>query len=177
MKTVSWLLALLALVTFGNLAGAQAPAKPKDTNSLVGEVAPDFAVQTLDGKAAKLSDQKGKVVLIDMWATWCPPCRKSLPHVQEVSENKKLADQGLVVWAVNAREKPEVVTKFLTDNKYTFTVPMDNDGKIGSAYLVRGIPTTVIIGKDGKVKAAFIGFGPDTAKAVDAAVEQALAEK
>ena len=136
-----------------------------------------MTLKTLDGKDVKLSGQKGNVVLLDLWATWCPPCRKSLPHVQELSADKALAQKGLVVWAVNSQEPAATAEKFLKENKYTFTVPMDAEGKVGKAYLVTGIPTTVIVGRDGTIKDVFIGFGPNSGKAIDAAVAKALAEK
>jgi thiol-disulfide isomerase/thioredoxin len=131
---------------------------------------------SLEGKDVKLSDMKGKVVMIDFWATWCPPCRKSLPHLQGVATNKELADKGLVVWAVNAREVKDKVQKYLDDNKLTFTVPMDA-GKTMTDYKVQGIPTTVIVGRDGNVKNVFVGFGDGSEKPMDDAVNAALAEK
>lgn len=147
-----------------------------DTTGFEGKPAPDFALTTLDGKDVKLSDMKGKVVLVDFWATWCPPCRKSLPHLQKVSADKALADKGLVVWAVNAQEEKAKVEKFMTDNKYTFHVPMD-PGKAMKEYKVQGIPTTIVVGRDGKVKNVFVGFGDGSEKPIDDAVNAALAEK
>jgi peroxiredoxin len=161
------------LLTMSGLAIAQ----ERDVQSLEGQTAPDFALKTLDGKDIRLSAEKGKVVLIDMWATWCPPCRKSLPHVQSLSSSRDLADKGLVVWAVNQQETPEAVGEFVHNNNYRFTIPLDADGKVGEAYLVRGIPTTVIVGRDGVVKSVFVGFGPEVVKPMDEAVDRALAEK
>jgi thiol-disulfide isomerase/thioredoxin len=165
---------VLAAVVF--MAARMTFAQGADTESLKGKQAPDFTLKTLTGETVKLSDQKGKVVLVDMWATWCPPCRKSLPHIQEISANKDLAEKGLVVWAVNFSEETPEVQKFVKDNKYTFVVPMDK-GEVGKNYLVQGIPTTVIVGKDGNIKEEFIGFAPATAAQIDAAVKSALAEK
>ncbi len=144
--------------------------------SLEGKVAPDFSLKTIDDKPVKLSEMKGSVVVIDFWATWCPPCRKSLPHLQKVSADKAMADQGLVVWAVNAREAKDKVQQFLTDNKYTFIVPMDAEGAAMKDYLVRGIPTTVIVGRDGTVKKVFVGFGEGSEGPMDEAVAAALKE-
>ncbi len=151
-------------------------AQSADTESLKGRQAPDFTLKTLTGQTVKLSEQKGKVVLIDMWASWCPPCRMSLPHVQAISANRQLADQGLVVWAIDSGEDSADVEKFTQGNKYTFVVPMDK-GEVGREYLVQGIPTTVIVGRDGAIKAVFMGFAPEVAGEIDRAVKSALAEK
>ncbi len=168
--TAAWLFALSLA-----LAGTRALAEPAD---LEGKPAPDVALKTLDGKDIKLSDMKGSVVVMDFWATWCPPCRKSLPHIQEIATDKALADKGLVVWAVNAHEKADVVQKYLATNKLTFTVPMDDKGASMKQYQVSGIPTTVVVGRDGTVQKIFVGFGEGSAAALDAAVAAALkAEK
>jgi thiol-disulfide isomerase/thioredoxin len=161
--------AWLGVVVIG-LASSMVLAAGEGPESLKGQKAPEIALKTLDGKSVMLSSMKGKVVLVDMWATWCPPCRKSLPHVQEVSANRELAGQGLVVWAVNAAEEPGTVRKFLDENKYTFTVPMDAQRQVGKAYQVRGIPTTLIVGRDGKVADVFVGFGDGSAEKIDAAI-------
>lgn len=169
-------LAVLALLAAGvGLARAQQDAGASPTD-LEGMAAPALSLKTLDGKPADLASMKGKVVLVDFWATWCPPCRKSLPHVQEMNQDKALAAKGLVVWAVNAQEAPAKVTPFMTKSGYTFTVPMDAQGKTMQAFNVSGIPTTVIIGRDGKVAKAFVGYGPDSPAEIKAAVEKALAE-
>jgi peroxiredoxin len=152
------------------------PTHADETTSLVGKQAPDVSLPTVDGKAIKLSDQKGKVVVVDFWATWCPPCRKSLPHVQKISADKALADKGLVVWAVNAREDKDVVAGFLRDNNYTFTVALDASGSSLKDYFVSGIPTTIVVGRDGTIKKVFVGFDEDSAKEIDDAVNEALAE-
>jgi peroxiredoxin len=148
-----------------------------DPASLKGKAAPAIALKTLDGKDLSLADQKGKVVLVDTWATWCPPCKASLPHIQAIATDKARAEKGLVVWAVNDQETKAVVEKFMQDNKYSFTVLMDTKAEMLKAYFITGIPTTVIIGRDGTVKDVFVGYaGEATAKEIDAAVAKALAE-
>jgi peroxiredoxin len=148
-----------------------------EPESLKGKAAPDFTLKTPDGKDLTLANMKGKVVLVDTWATWCPPCKASLPHIQKLATDKALADKGLVVWAVNDMETKADVDPFMKDNKYTFTVLMDTKGAVLKSYLISGIPTTILVGRDGKVKDAFVGYGGDaTAKAIDDAVNKALAE-
>jgi peroxiredoxin len=146
----------------------------RDTSSLVGNTAPDFALKSADGQDIKLSDEKGKVVILDFWATWCPPCRQSLPHVQSVSQDKTLAAKNVVVLAVNQQESADAVNQFLHDNNYTFKVALDASGSVSSSYKVTGIPTTVIIGTDGVIKNVFIGFGDDSAKQIDDAIQQVV---
>jgi thiol-disulfide isomerase/thioredoxin len=148
-----------------------------DTSALQGKAAPDFSLKTIDGKDVKLSDMKGSVVLLDFWATWCPPCRASLPHLNKVSQDKALADKGLKVYSINCKEKPDTAKDFLTKNNYSFNVALDSDGKAEESYAVTGIPTTVVVGKDGTVQHVVIGYGgDDTAKEIDDAVAAALAK-
>ena len=162
--------ALFALALL--LAGSRVQADP---NAMEGKPAPDVVLKTIDGQNVQLSAMKGNVVVMDFWATWCPPCRKSLPHIQELSQNKALADKGLVVWAINAHESAAVVKKFLDANKFTFTVPMDTGASM-QQYQVKGIPTTIVVGRDGNIVKTFVGFGGDgSAKALDAAIATALA--
>lgn len=171
---------LLAAVVLMGLTVSLACAQKRggnDPTALKGKAAPDFSLATFAGQNVKLSDQKGKVVVVDFWATWCPPCRKSLPHIQAMSADQELAGKGLVVWAVNARETKDIVGAFMKSNNFTFTVPMDADGKAMAEYMVSGIPTTVVVGRDGNVKDVFVGFGDGSAKLIDDAVKAALGEK
>jgi thiol-disulfide isomerase/thioredoxin len=164
----------LTVIALGLGLSLIARGDDSDTNSLVGKAAPEIALKTLDGQDFTLSDQKGKVVVLDFWATWCPPCRASLPHVQSVSQDKALAAKNVIVCAVNERESADDVNKFLQDNHYTFKVAMDASGSAGSGYKVTGIPTTVIVGTDGIIKNVFIGFGDDSAKQIDDAIQQVV---
>ena len=128
-----------------------------------GTPAPDFQAIGPDGSTVKLSDLKGKVVILDFWATWCGPCQKSLPHLQKVYELVK--DKGVAVLAVCVWDKREDYDKWVAANKATLTFPtaFDPAGRgeksiAGSLYKVTGIPTQYLIGTDGKVAAAFVGF-------------------
>lgn len=167
---------LAALFAAFTLSALTACAQDEEKSSLVGKPAPDFTLTTLDGKEVKLSSLKDNVVVLDFWATWCPPCRKSLPHLQELSKNEEMAKKGLKVLAVNLREKSDTVEKFVKDGNFSFTVPMDTDGAVAKTYGVQGIPTTVIVGKGGNVQDVFVGFGPGSAEKMDAAINKALGQ-
>jgi peroxiredoxin len=141
-----------------------------------GKIAPDFCAYTTSGDKVRLSDLKGNVVLMDFWATWCGPCRSSLPHLQDTSENQAWAHEGLVVWAVNDRQSADDVSYFLSRGGYTFTALLDPDGAVCSEFGVRGIPMTVIVGRNGRVANVFVGWGGNSGQQIDDAIEKALAE-
>ena len=164
------------------LAAAAAPARtparraPNHIGQMKGHPAPPFELKTIDDKTVTLQQFKGRVVLIDYWATWCGPCRDELPHTQKLADDAALAERGLSVLAIDKEETADKVRPFLEKHKYTFTVPMDTDHKFGDAYFMHGLPVTVVIGREGIVKAVFIGYGPSTAPKIDAAIEEALKE-
>ncbi|MFI5378764.1 MAG: redoxin domain-containing protein [Tepidisphaerales bacterium] len=126
-------------------------------NALVGQPAPDLALEDLAGNTVKLSDLKGSVVVLDFWATWCGPCRAAMPHLNAIYEKHKGA--GLKVFIVDEKESKEKVTQFVEANKLTVTPLLDLQGIVGNKYHVTGLPTTVVIGPDGTVKHVHIGFG------------------
>ena len=142
------LLAALVLLA-GCLSGAQA-APPK-----VGESAPDIAFTTLEGRPMKLSELRGQVVLLNFWATTCPPCRAEMPALQSVYAQVK--DQGGVVVAIDQREAPETVQRFVDEFQLTFPVSIDSTGGIFARYGVQFIPTTFVVDKQGVVRFMKVG--------------------
>lgn len=158
-------------------AAAMAAAQPKDegpdATALEGKAAPLFKLDGLDGKPVSLADLKGKVVVLDIWATWCPPCRASLPHLGKLWDEVK--DKDVRIYAVNQAEDKKDVEAFVKETKLSVPVLLDSDGKMSDQYSASGIPETVVVGKDGKVKKVFIGFYPDkTPEELKKAVEDAL---
>jgi cytochrome c biogenesis protein CcmG/thiol:disulfide interchange protein DsbE len=121
--------------------------------------APDFTLQGMDGKTVRLSDHKGKVVLLEFWATWCPPCRESVPGLQKLHNAYK--DKGLVVLAVSMdQDNWEEVTSFIAERHITYTVLKGNAG-VAEEYRVRALPMTVIINKEGNISKRYLGMGSD----------------
>jgi thiol-disulfide isomerase/thioredoxin len=99
--------------------------------------------------------QKDKIVVLDFWASWCGPCRASLPVVAQIC--KEYADKGIVFRAVNVKEDPETIRTFLAEEPIDAAVVMDTEGAASAAYRVEAIPHTVIIGRDGIVQAVHVG--------------------
>lgn len=153
-------------LAFAPPAGAKAyvePQMPQMTTLPVGATAPDFAAVTPDGKMVHLSDYKGKVVILDFWATWCHPCQDAMPHLQSVYEQVK--GQNVAVLALCVWDAKNAYDKWVKEKTGTFTFPtafdpagQDNAKSIaGKLYNMNAIPTQYVIGRDGKIVAAFVG--------------------
>jgi peroxiredoxin len=117
--------------------------------------ASDFGLPDLSGKSVKLSSFRGKTVLLNFWASWCPPCRSEMPDLQKLSE--RLKKSKFILLAVNLERDPKAVRSFMNDNHYTFPVLMDAEGKAAQLYAVTAIPTTFLIDKQGRVVQRWIG--------------------
>lgn len=123
----------------------------------VGTAPVDFTALDLDGGVVRLSDYRGQTVMINFWATWCPPCRRELPDFQAAYDAHR-AD-GLVILALNQDEPADLVqTYFRDENEFSFTPVMDVDGQISLAYGVRSFPTTIFVNEAGVVTAVHQGL-------------------
>ncbi len=150
-------LKLMDLSAQGGQEGAPKPPVP------LGKSAPPFTVKTLAGEKRSLADFRGKVVLIDFWATWCPPCRKGLPETQALA--KKYGDKGLAVLAISD-EAAKTVAPFIRENHYTFPAYLDAGRKVSMAYNIAAIPTVIIIDRAGRLVTYLVGLqDPATIKA------------
>lgn len=121
--------------------------------------APDFTLKTLSGDQITLSDFQGNPVLINLWASWCGPCRAEMPDIQEVYDEYK--DQGFVVLAVNATNQDRVkgVQTFVDKHDLTFPILLDQSGSVSDLYNLRSLPTSFFITPDGTIHKIVIG-GP-----------------
>ena len=138
----------------------------------VGDTLPELSTFGLEGKLP--DDLKGKVVLLDFWASWCGPCKESFPVMDELQQ--KYGAKGLVILAVNVDEKVAAMKDFLKDHPVKFTIVHDATKKLVGTANIASMPTSFLIGKDGKVVAIHKGFhGKETAKEYVAEVEKLLA--
>jgi cytochrome c biogenesis protein CcmG/thiol:disulfide interchange protein DsbE len=124
-----------------------------------GFVAPDFVADTLGGESLHLIDVRGKPVILNLWASWCPPCKAEMPALQRVYTD--YASQGLLVIAVNMtyQDSRDAAAQFVAAHQLTFPILLDDTGEISRSYQLSALPTTYFIGADGKIRDVVIG-GP-----------------
>jgi thiol-disulfide isomerase/thioredoxin len=137
----------------GLLTGSS--TNPVDVPSpMVGAPAPEFELQTLTGSRLRLSDMKGKVVLLNFWATWCAPCQQEMPLLQSRASRYPT---DLVLLGIDFNENPSVVQDFVTNLNITFPILLDPGSKVQDLYRVRGYPTTLILDGQGIIRVLQIG--------------------
>jgi len=143
-------------------------------------LAPDFALKDQYGKVHTLSEYKGKIVFLNFWATWCPPCREEMPNIEEIYKKNNSNENDLVILGVampNIGREGSVnnIKAFLKDKEYTFPVVFDEDGKLMNDYFINAFPTTYIIGKDGRI-VNFIPGAMDR-EVMEAVIKEAMVSK
>ena len=147
MKTIVSAVSLL-IVLSGLLGMAARPP-------LVGSPAPEIVLKDLQGRDVKLSDLRGKVVLVNFWATWCKPCKEEMPAMQ--ASYDKLRDKGFVVLAVNELEDTARVAEHIRTHGHTFEVVMDHNNQVANMYGVVGLPASFLIDPQGIVRERIAG--------------------
>ena len=146
---------VVSLLVLGSLARVN--AQEKETLVKVGDDVPEFVVEMFDGQKINIKDLKGKIVLINFWATWCPPCQEELKRVQkEILDRFKGKD--FVFLAISREESKEQVKKFRERNGYTFPMGLDPERKIYSKFATATIPRNFIIDKKGKIVEIEVGY-------------------
>lgn len=160
----------------GPTTGASAP--PPAATALapapeVGRLAPDFALSTADGTPVTLAELRGQVVLINVWATWCPPCRAEMPAIQAAYE--RYEREGFTVLAVNVGEDPATVTAYMDEVGLSFPAPLDRDGSVSMAYRVTAMPSSFFVDRRGVIRSIY--RGPMSHRVISGAVEQLLLER
>lgn len=142
----------------------------------VGSKAPDFSSDDLKGNKIVISEFLGKVIVLDFWASWCVPCKKSMPHLAELF--KELKDSPLTIIAVNLDEEKNKISSFEKSIglEIPFPVIFDKDSRLPTLYNVEGMPTTVIIDKQGIIKFKETGFDNDTREKMDKLLNELLSK-
>lgn len=125
------------------------------TGAGVGMPAPNFKLQNPNGQTVSLSDFQGKPILLNFWATRCPPCREEMPYIQEIYE--EWSGKGLEVLAINIGESPSTVEEFIKSHNLSLPVLLDAKQAVAIKYNITGIPTTFFIDKDGIIQVKIIG--------------------
>ncbi len=118
--------------------------------------APHFSSMTPGGEKMGIDDFKGKLVVLNFWATWCPPCRLEMPSMERLYQEFK--GEGLEVVAINFMEREKPITSFLKENGFTFPVLLDKKGEIARSYGVHGLPVTFLIARNGNLLARSMGY-------------------
>jgi peroxiredoxin len=158
-----WLLVgalLLLLVSVAACSGASAEgaeATPQGVDK--GQRALDFTLETLDGEVQSLSDFEGSVVLVNFWATWCPPCRAEIPGFEEAY--RVHGDEGFVVLGINVGEPGAVVEPFVADMDMTYPVLLDETTEVSRSYRAVGLPASLLVDRNGVIQARHVGFLSD----------------
>lgn len=144
----------LARVALLALVGAY-PCGAAELQAWRGGPAPELELRALDGPAHRLADYRGKVVLVNFWATWCEPCRDEMPAMQRLKE--KLAGRPFTVLAVNLDEPEARIRSFLSQVKVDFTVLLDPGRKAARSWNARILPASFLIGPDGRIRYSIVG--------------------
>ncbi|WP_295388056.1 peroxiredoxin [uncultured Thiodictyon sp.] len=150
---------LLPMLLAGLLAAPLTGALAADDRSLTPiperPAAPGFDLKDPEGRPQRLADYRGKPVILNFWATWCPPCREEMPSIQRAYET--LAPEGIAVVAINVGDDAAAIGQFLEDEPLDFALPMDTDSKVAQRYPMNGLPTTFVIDPEGRLVYSAMG--------------------
>ena len=151
---MSRILIFLLLLVASPLSSAQQAGKGL-TKLPEASQAPEFVLNDLDGNQYRLSDYRGKVVIINFWATWCPPCRAEMPSMQRAWE--LLEDKGIIMFGIDVGEDEDTIFQFTANYPVEFPLLMDNDSSVINQWPVRGLPTTFVVDPQGRIIYRAIG--------------------
>jgi peroxiredoxin len=155
------------------LASPSVETKPQDKRSVI---APDFALPSLAGSTVRLSDHHGRVILLNFWATWCPPCRAEMPSMGKLYQAYR--DRGLVILAVSTdRTGRSVVESFVRERGVTFPILLDPEGESFAEYGGRGLPTSFLVDRRGRIVSTEVGAQNWDSTAARMVVETLLNEE
>jgi len=155
MKNLAYALGILLIALMLYLGLVTDAERAPSAGVRPGDKAPDFRLTKIGGGEVSLSDYRGKVVLLNFWATWCPPCREEMPLFKDVY--KKYRDNGFEIIAVSTDASTDVVKDFISEYSIKFVVLHDREGKLSSLYGIQGLPTSFLIDREGIVVKVRLG--------------------
>jgi thiol-disulfide isomerase/thioredoxin len=141
----------------------------------VGDAAPPFALTTASGETVSLATLRGRVVYVDFWASWCGPCRRSFPWMNEMQQ--KYGARGLTIVGINVDKKRSDAERFLQQTPAAFTIVYDEPGVTPAAYVVKGMPSSYLVDAQGNVSAVEVGFFDDHKAAIEERIRALLAAR
>lgn len=155
--TTPWPLAVtfMALLLSGPMHAGTASGDQSLTPIPERPAAPEFDLKDPEDRPQRLADYRGKAVILNFWATWCPPCREEMPSMQRAHE--AVSGDGIALVAINVGEDADTIEQFLTNYPVEFPLPMDLDSRVVQSYPVKGLPTTFVIDPEGRL--AYVATG------------------
>jgi len=162
-----WSLALAMLLLAGGIGSAQASVQLSSS-------APDFTLRSVGGANLRLAEQRGQVVLVNFWATWCGPCRQEMPHLNRIYD--KYRSSGFVLLGVNIDDDPRVAADLAAKLGLRFPVLLDTDKKVSRVYDMSAMPATLLIDRDGRVRHIHRGYRDGVERTYEEQVRSLLKE-
>lgn len=141
---------------------------------LINNPAPDFTLKSLSGQNLNLTEQRGKITVINFWASWCGPCRKEMPILQSFHE--KYTDLGVQVWGVNVEQENQAGRDFISKVNVNFPILFDDKNTLSALYQVDAMPTTVVVDRSGQVRYVFRGYKDGYEKKYAKAIKKLIRE-
>jgi thiol-disulfide isomerase/thioredoxin len=167
-----WIIVGIGLLALITLVSCEPDGITPDWKRLESPIpAPDFTLPKLDGGALHFADLRGRMVIMEFWATWCGPCRYSMPSLEVIS--RQYRDRGVQVLFVNQGETAEQVRQW-AGKRFTSPILLDQDGRVGSAYGVTGIPRLLIINPEGQILYDHAGYGGGLERSLKTILEELL---
>jgi cytochrome c-type biogenesis protein len=164
-----------AAATTGTAAAESATAPAGEVGTEIGSAMPAFAAKTLDGGKFDVASERGQVVFLNLWATWCGPCRYEIPELEAL--HKQYAARGFKVVGVSLDESgADAVKAFVTEHKMTYPIVLDPEGHLADLFKTSVIPTSVVIDRSGKIVWKKFGIVSTTDESLKKALEEALAK-
>jgi len=172
-RFILYILILIAGASWTALSADKADGSADTSAPQAGFIAPDFTLQTPTGEIYTLSELRGQAVLVNLWATWCPPCRAEMPAIEKMYQEYK--DQGFIVLAINMtyQDDPFAIVPFAQEYGLTFPILLEETGDVASAYQLRSLPSSYFINRAGIIQEVVIG-GPMSEALLRTRIEQIL---